>query len=352
MAGTNGHANERATEVKDVQTHAPVIQTAAPKAVCRTTAKMRRAVAELEVPFDPALIEWRIMKFEREGGKRKGLLMPYADQRAYTDRLNALFTPAGWTRSYNVHTSANFERSRDGKMVAKVFVTCELKIVGLGSHSATGEEWTDDENAGTSAEAQAFKRACSCFGLGRYLYSFGGVWVKLDERRRAKQNPVLTRWATPQGWREGLRPGGDDRGYELENKNEIAVSPAAAVLEIEPDALQRRELIEQIRAMAEPLGRRLYRGLLKSCAMVWKPEDIREGSLLETVLRDMQAAQSALDRAHAIAEEGGAECLSRVLYSFALRSLDEVTTLERLQAIIAAAESEADGEPVTRLSSG
>jgi len=39
----------------------------------------------------------------------------------------------------------------------------------LGTHSGTGEAWADDENAMTAAEAQAFKRACSCFGLGRYL---------------------------------------------------------------------------------------------------------------------------------------------------------------------------------------
>jgi len=342
MAGTNGHASDRAPETGHVKTHASASEIAAPKAaVCRTTAQMRRAVAELEVPFEPGLIEWRIMKFEREGGRRKGLLMPYADQRAYTDRLNALFTPAGWTRSYAVHTSANFERSRDGKMIAKVFVTCELKVLGVGSHSATGEEWTDDDNAGTSAEAQAFKRACSCFGLGRYLYSFGGVWVELDERSRAKQLPVLSGWATPQGWRAGLRPGGEEPGYELDARNEHAASPAGEVYETEGDAPARRELVEQIRAMAEPLGKRLYRGLLKSGAMVWKPEDIGETSLLESVLRDMQAAQSALDRARALVEDGGTECLSRVLYSFALRSLNEVTTLQRLEAIVAAAEAEA-----------
>ena len=51
----------------------------------------------------------------------------------------------------------------------------ELTIFALGSHSATGEEWADNDNAGTSAEAQAFKRACACFGLGRYLYYFDGV---------------------------------------------------------------------------------------------------------------------------------------------------------------------------------
>lgn len=346
MAATNGQAKDRLSEIESTQSGAPLVQPAVPKAaVRRTTAKMRRAVAEMEVPFDPALIEWRIMRFEREAGKRKGLLMPYADQRAYTDRLNALFTPAGWSRSYSVHTSANFERSRDGKMVAKVFVTCELKVLGLGAHSATGEEWTDDENAGTSAEAQAFKRACSCFGLGRYLYSFGGVWVQLDERNRAKQVPVLTRWATPQGWRAGLRPGAEEHGYELDESMEPAVSePANAMEKTEKDVNQpqRRELVEQIQAMAEPLGRRLYRGLLKSGAMAWKPEEIREMSLLEKVWVDMQAAQKALDRLRGVVEEGGAESLSRVLYSFALRSLDEITTLERLETIVAAAEAEAE----------
>jgi hypothetical protein len=49
--------------------------------------------------------------------------------------------------------NSNFERTSDQKIVAKVLVTCELTIFGLGSHSATGEEWADDANAGTSAEA-------------------------------------------------------------------------------------------------------------------------------------------------------------------------------------------------------
>jgi len=67
-------------------------------------------------------------------------------------------------------------------------------------------EWTDDDNAGTSAEAQAFKRACACFGLGRYLYYCDGVWVDLDERKRPKTALKLFAWATPEGWRRGLRP--------------------------------------------------------------------------------------------------------------------------------------------------
>ena len=55
-------------------------------------------------------------------------------------------------------------------------------------------------------EAQAFKRACCCFGLGRYLYYFTGAWVDLDERKRPKTIPKLFGWATPDGWRNGMRP--------------------------------------------------------------------------------------------------------------------------------------------------
>jgi hypothetical protein len=40
------------------------------------------------------------------------------------------------------------------------------------------------DKVGAPFEAQSFKRAASCFGLGRYLYYFTGVWVDLDELRR------------------------------------------------------------------------------------------------------------------------------------------------------------------------
>lgn len=340
MPARNSDAKVHAAEAENSQMHAPLLQPKSSSAAARRAiARMRRAVSELEVPFDPALIEWRIIKFDRKG-EHRGLLMPYADQRAYTDRLNALFTPAGWTRGYTVHTSPNFERRRDRKMVAKVFVTCELKVLGLGAHVATGEEWTDDENAGTSAEAQAFKRACSCFGLGRYLYSFDGVWVGLDERKRARQSPSLCGWATPEGWRHGLRPETSGSGVELQPQAEPRSSEAPALPAREADQEPRRELVRQIRAMAEPLGRRLYRGLLKNVAMAWKPEDVSDISLLEKLLRDMQGAARELDRLRALAQEGEAECLRKLRCSFALRSLDEVTTLERLQALVAATEAE------------
>jgi len=39
-----------------------------------------------------------VMNTTKNRQPARGQVVPYADQRAYTDRLNALFTPAGWTR--------------------------------------------------------------------------------------------------------------------------------------------------------------------------------------------------------------------------------------------------------------
>src|ERR1700681_3043491 len=96
-------------------------------------------------------------------------------------------------------------------------------------------------------EAQSFKRACSCFGLGRYLYYFTGTWVDLDERKRPKTIPKLADWATPEGWRRGLRPyaegdskpaerttaGTDGNGDSHRNGNGASDQGASLVREIE-----------------------------------------------------------------------------------------------------------------------
>jgi len=259
--------------------------------------QIKQLIAKLEVPFDTAVIEWRVTNTTKSR-KLRGQVIPYADPRAYTDRLNSLFTPAGWTRKYAVHTSANFERSRDQKTVAKVFVTCELTIFDLGSHSATGEEWTDDDNAGTSDEAQAFKRACACFGLGRYLYYFDGVWVDLDERKRPKTALKLFSWATPEGWRQGLRPQ-TVAGARSDGTTSASVDSGSSQNQQQPVKSDIAELIRQIEAFETPLGKALYRGLLKRVARVWRPSQILDVVLLRKLLAHMQGAERGLRRLEA-----------------------------------------------------
>jgi hypothetical protein len=333
MSAANGHAQEDAAPASG-----PPPAMLAPGVLQVPTERIKELVAALEVPFDPSQIEWRVMNTTKNQQPVRGQVVPYADQRAYTDRLNALFTPAGWTRKYTIHTSANFERSKDQKIAAKVLVTCELTIFGLGSHSATGEEWADDDNSCTAAEAQAFKRSCACFGLGRYLYYFTGTWVDLDDRKRPTFVPQLAGWATPAGWLDGLRP---SCAREQKPSERTVAGNGADGQDSGGASAHRNGILHEIEQMEQVVGKRMYRGLLKRVARVWNPKDIQDQAIQEKVLAHMQAAERGLRRAEAAREKAGLAAFAGVLGSLRLRSLDQVDNLKTLQEIVAALEAAA-----------
>jgi hypothetical protein len=163
------------------------------------SADQQDCLKKLIIPFHPDAISWRVTNKSKDG--KRGCVIPYGYQRAYTDRLNDVFTPAGWTRIYNVTTLSPVTRMKRDKTIqtGKVIVTCAVTIHALGSHSGSGEMWADDDNAMMRAEAQAFRRACSCFGLGRYFYEFAEMWVDLNEYGQPLRFPGLPKWALPPG---------------------------------------------------------------------------------------------------------------------------------------------------------
>lgn len=291
--------------------------------------RIKELVRELEVPFDPGVIEWRVTNTSKD--KKRGQVIPYADQRAYTDRLNTLVTPAGWTRNYDLHSSPNFERGKEKISASKIFVKCVLTIFGVGEQSATGEEWADDENACTSAEAQSFKRACACLGLGRYLYHFEGVWIDLDERKRPKKTPGLPEWATPDGWRRGLRP-----GTQRVAPAQPATSTAQTNRTHSPQHVGKEtdiSLVREIEQMQDTLGTHMYRGLLR-LAKAWKPSQIQDVAMQNKTLERMQAADRGFRRLEAALENGGKERLARIMHSLNIRSIDRVDSLEVLHKLV------------------
>lgn len=241
------------------------------------------ALKRLAEPFDVALIQWRIIVTSRDG--KKGLVAAYADTRAYADRLNDVLGPVNWTQEYAVYLAQNFEREgkgqgSQGRISAKVMVVCKLTVVlrtplssersesaavispaegpsgaeregwTQSSHSATGEQWADDENALTSADAQAFKRACACFGLGRYLYDVPHAWVELDNRKQIKKAPELPGWARPAKQAEGT--GNREQGAEPSRAREQAGNGNQGVEDarsLTVAALTRPQLLEQVNAL-------------------------------------------------------------------------------------------------------
>ena len=138
----------------------------------------------LELPFRAAEITWRVLG---DGEKTEGeaRIIPYAYRAAYMRRLDILFGPGGWTQSFSMTTVSNIQRSKKvNKAYAmittgKILVTSTITIEGFGTRSSTGEGWADDENGTTRAQAQAFRRACAEFGLGRYLRELEGWSCKV-----------------------------------------------------------------------------------------------------------------------------------------------------------------------------
>ena len=134
--------------------------------------------AALTAPFALEAIE--LLPGATSQDKQRCLAMAYADLRVYQARLDEDAGIEFWSSTY--------------QMTARGIV-CSLTICGV-TKSGIGDYPADsrDENAATSAEAQAFKRACSAFGIGRYLYSLPKVWCAYDEFRKRIVNPERAAW--------------------------------------------------------------------------------------------------------------------------------------------------------------
>ena len=161
-----------------------------------TTPKTFDAVlTELAQPFEPEAVEFKAGATTQD--KARALALAYVDSRVYQARLDAV--APDWRNEYTREYAGD-----------RVIVTCALTVAGV-TRQAIGESLQAsarqdgstviEENAATSAEAQAFKRACSAFGLGRYLYSVPQVWAEYEPQRR-QFTP-----AAVQALREMLRTG-------------------------------------------------------------------------------------------------------------------------------------------------
>lgn len=127
---------------------------------------------KLKTPFHPSAISWKPGAMTKDKTKpTKAAAMAYVNVRMYMDVLDQV-VPGEWS---NVYKSWG-----DNKII------CELTILDE-TRSSTGEFDPEDAKAvteGTSAEAQAFKRACAMFGLGRYLYRLQAQWVLVDDYKK------------------------------------------------------------------------------------------------------------------------------------------------------------------------
>lgn len=197
-----------------------------------------RILDELSKPFHPSRIVWRTGALT--GKKDKALAVVYADLRAYQNRLDET-CGLDWSVSYTPWGDR---------------IICHLTINGI-TRSSTGEADSDAERseiAGTSAEAQAFTRACAMFGLGRYLYNLPVIWVEYDaeNQRFTEKSKAQLHGIIAQHYQRFLNEQPDLAAELTEGKTE-AVAPSSAIVEPVAD-----DGLSQLRQKLDELGKELY----------------------------------------------------------------------------------------------
>jgi len=200
----------------------------------------------------------------------------------------------------------------------KVLVTCTVTIAGLGTHADSGEEWADEENAMTSAQAQAFKRACICFGLGRYLYNFVEMWVPLNQHRQPLHFPTLPQWALP-------------KSGSIDGKSGT-----------QPPAVQRGPVDQKTTARIEGfrriLGDPIYGEILWRVSRARRANAIPNAQLQSDVSDAMERAARGIRKAHSLSEEIGDTQFVSVLDQLQIRSMTTIRNLETLKRLVTALE--------------
>jgi hypothetical protein len=147
---------------------------------------------QLVAPFDIGLVEIKPGATTKD--KAKALALAYADSRAYQDRLDAVVGAANWEVRY--------------RMVSVKALVCRLTICGVTKEDLGECADSDDPNFWTVASAQAFKRACAAFGIGRYFYSLPQPWAEFDAQRKQFTDPrrVIEKMYHQAGLPVGQRP--------------------------------------------------------------------------------------------------------------------------------------------------
>lgn len=146
-----------------------------------------KQTAALEYPFTADEIEWRVLRTTKD--KTKGQVAAYVDSRAIQDRLDAVLGRDNWQNHF---------RTVQGKDNASTTQVCELSI-----YYPERKEWITKSNGAGNTDIEpvkgglsnAFKRAASMWGVGRYLYDLKNIWVSLKDGKYIPddQLPVLAK---------------------------------------------------------------------------------------------------------------------------------------------------------------
>lgn len=137
---------------------------------------------QLKNPFDAKFVKWRVGATNAD--KTKGIALAYVDSREVMKRLDEVCGIGNWQSKY---------LPLDGGFVCEI----SIKIDGewITRSNAAGYTHVEPIKGGAS---DAFKRAASTWGVGRYLYYLPNVWVPIAAAGKSytlAELPELPNWA-------------------------------------------------------------------------------------------------------------------------------------------------------------
>lgn len=128
-------------------------------------------IKDLSRPLEITDVDFRVQSINNGG---YATILAYKDARVDMNRLDEVLTPMGWQRDYKMI---------DGKL-----------FCGVGIYNDEIHEWIWKWDVGTESHTEAekgqasdaFKRACFNLGIGRELYDYPVISVKLNENEWTK----------------------------------------------------------------------------------------------------------------------------------------------------------------------
>jgi len=151
---------------------------------------MNELIKQLQMPFAPEDIEWRVGSTNAD--KTKGLALAYVTNRAIQNRLDDVFGPLGWQNA--------FKEWKSNSQICGISVWDAEKSQWITKWDGADDSQTEAVKGGLS---DSMKRAGYQWGIGRYLYNLPSVWVSIRPQGRSfviEQEPKLPAWALPEGY--------------------------------------------------------------------------------------------------------------------------------------------------------
>lgn len=121
----------------------------------------------MEAPFTVFDVNWKVQtKYESDG-----LAVPYLTGRAIQRRLDDVVGPANWTN--------DFREWKNSSQLCSIRIFDHKKNEWITKWDGAEDSKQQPVKGGLS---NAFKRAATHWGIGRYLYFLENRWVKLNDK--------------------------------------------------------------------------------------------------------------------------------------------------------------------------